>query len=119
MVAKDRTEISKGETEQTSSSFAWFSETYVGESGLRIMIHPARTFASDAFKTTPLAVMQPDQLDSLKRHVRSFYLSVSEYEFEKLSEEQVAATMVACAVAPRGLQDKFSVRVKETKGKKL
>lgn len=119
MVAKDRTEISKGETEQIGSSVAWFSETYEGDSGLPIMIHPARTLAADAFKTTHFAVIQPDQLDSLKQHVRTFYRSMSKYEFEKLSEEQVAAMMAACAVTPKDLQDKFTVRVKETKGKKL
>ena len=119
MVAKDRTEISKGETEQIGSSVAWFSETYEGDSGLPVMIHPARTLAADAFKTTPFAVIQPDLLDGLKRHVRSFYLSMSKYEFEGLSEEQVTTAMVACSIAPKDIQDKFTVRVRETKGKKL
>ncbi|MGB2728320.1 MAG: DEAD/DEAH box helicase [Halobacteriota archaeon] len=83
-VHEDRSEISKTEANQMSSSIGWFKENYEGDVGLPVFVHPANVLAKDAFVEQSWT-LQPDALEKLKTNVSSFYNSLKGISSDSLS----------------------------------
>lgn len=87
-VHEDRSEISKTETGQMSTSIQWFKENYEGDMGLPVFVHPATVLAKDAFVETSWT-LQPDALEKLKTNVSSFYNSLKGISSDSLSSDVI------------------------------
>jgi len=87
-VHEDRSEISKTETGQMSTSIQWFKENYEGDMGLPVFVHPAKVLAKGAFVETSWT-LQPDVLEKLKTNVSSFYNSLEGISSDSLSSDVI------------------------------
>jgi hypothetical protein len=87
-VERDRG-ISRDEANQLSGSISWFKTKYPDSAGIPIIIHPSNFFMTGANSIEPAFVIQPEDLEKLKRNVKAFYNSLAAMHKESISIELI------------------------------
>jgi hypothetical protein len=87
-VERDRG-ISRDEANQLSGSISWFNTKYPDSTGIPVIIHPSNFFMTSANTIEPAFVIQPEDLEKLKRTVKIFYNSLAAMHSESISIELI------------------------------
>lgn len=77
--------ISRDEANQLSGSISWFKTKYPDSVGIPVIIHPSNFFMSGATTIEPAYVIQLEDLEKIKRNVKSFYNSLAAMHNESIS----------------------------------
>ena len=81
--------ISRDEANQLSGSISWFKTKYADSVGIPVIIHPSNFFMTGATTIEPAYVIQPEDLEKIKRNVKSFYNSLTAMHNESVSIELI------------------------------
>ena len=86
-VRSNREFISKNEAGQLNTDIAWFEQEYPGCILKPILIHPSNTLNADAFLNAQSYAITPQKLETLKKNIISFYMSITSMMEDGLSVE--------------------------------
>jgi replicative superfamily II helicase len=84
-----RAEITKYETNQINSSFAWFEKNYSGKRVKNILIHPTHTVGTAAAFNCDVGIMRDTELKNLVKAIRGFFKSFETIDFNDLSLNEI------------------------------
>ena len=94
-----------------NTSIAWFEQEYEGSDGLPVFIHPGKELAGDAFLNKNAWVLQPQNLETLKQKVHSFYNSFTVISFENLSTTDIMEKLETYQLQEDNLKSRYLERV--------
>lgn len=111
-VGVERSEINKRETEQMNRSSAWFDKHYPGAEVRRILIHPSHVCQSAASLLLATEAMRVSELKNLVSHVRAFFTSFAQMNFQTLSVIETQKLVDAHELSVHDLLTKYCRKIK-------
>lgn len=109
-VELDRADIHKTETEQMNRAIAWFKKYYSGSSVKNILIIPPKKLTSAASFLDDVYVMRDAELQKFKNNVRKFFLGLTSYDLQNLSEEGVQKLLDLHKLSMDAIRDEYCVK---------
>ncbi len=103
--------VSKTEAGQMANDIAWFKSNYAQSSSINVFIHPAHSWAQDAFVTDPCWTLDFQALEKLKDNALKFYSSLKDTPFEKLNRDLLKERVAKHQISSEDLQKPYLKRV--------